>query len=95
MANSEQDRQYMMLGLRIVGEFGVIIAAPIVILAVLGHWLDERYSTAPLFLIGGFILAAVLSGISIYRRAKQFGREYLAIEKIQSKNQENNISGKK
>ncbi len=71
----------MMLGLRIVGEFGVIIAAPVVILAMLGKWLDTRYDTAPMFLVAGFIFAALLSGISIYRRAKRFGKEYLSIEK--------------
>ncbi|MBU1915553.1 AtpZ/AtpI family protein, partial [Patescibacteria group bacterium] len=73
-------RKYLMLGFRIVGEFGFIIAAPIVILALLGKWLDGRYDTAPLFLVSGFILAALLSAVSIYRRAKQFGREYSSIE---------------
>lgn len=70
----------MMLGLRIIGEFGFIIAVPVVLLALLGEWLDAKYETAPLFLVAGFVLAALLSGISIYRRAKEFGREYMSIE---------------
>lgn len=69
-----------MLGLRIVGEFGFIIAAPVVLLAAFGKWLDTRYDTAPLFLVIGFLLAAVLSAVSVYRRAKSFGEEYQAID---------------
>ncbi len=70
----------MMLGMRIIGEFGVIIAAPIVIFALLGKWLDGLYDTAPLFLVGGFIVAALMSGLSIYRRAQRFGKEYMSID---------------
>jgi F0F1-type ATP synthase assembly protein I len=80
MSTPEQDRKYMMLAFRIIGEFGAIIAVPVVFMAILGKWLDGRYDTAPLFLVGGFILAALLSGISIHRRAKRFGQEYSSIE---------------
>ena len=80
MSTSDQDRKYIQLGLRIVGEFGAIIAVPVVLLTLLGRYADTRYGTAPAFMIVGFVLAALLSGVSIYRRAKQFGREYQAIE---------------
>jgi len=92
MAQSEKDRQYMMLGLRIVGEFGFIIAAPIVVFALLGKWLDGRYDTAPLFLVGGFILAALLTSLSIYRRAQRFGKEYMAIDKLEPEEQQRDSS---
>ncbi|MFH2062617.1 MAG: AtpZ/AtpI family protein [bacterium] len=80
MSDREQDRKYVILGLRIVGEFGAIIAVPVVLLSLLGKYLDQRYGTAPAFLIAGFLLAAVLSGVSVYRRAREFGREYSQIE---------------
>ncbi|MBI4457475.1 AtpZ/AtpI family protein [Candidatus Uhrbacteria bacterium] len=80
MASSEKDRRYLMLAVRIVGEFGAIIAVPAVLLALTGMRLDALYGTRPRFLIAGFVLAAVLSAVAIYRKAKRFGKEYQEIE---------------
>ena len=77
---SAQDREYVMLGLRIVGEFGAIIAVPIVLFALGGKWLDAKYGTEPMFLIAGFVVAVALSAHMVYRKARQFNDEYLAIE---------------
>jgi F0F1-type ATP synthase assembly protein I len=74
------DSKYVSLGLRIVGEFGAIIAVPIVLFALAGKWLDGRYGTKPWFLIAGFALAAAVSSISIARKAKAFDKEYKDIE---------------
>lgn len=71
----------MMLGFRIFLEFGAIIAAPVVLLAWLGKYLDGRYGTQPKLLIAGFVLAFVISGISIVKKARKFGQEYEAIGK--------------
>lgn len=70
------DRRYWLFGLRIAGDFGVTIAIPVVVLAYLGKRLDTRFDTAPWLLIVGFALAAVTSGILIYRKAKRYGKEY-------------------
>lgn len=75
------DRAYIMLALRIVGSFGVAIAVPVVLLALAGKWLDGRYGTAPRFLIAGFALAAIFSATIVWRRTKDFAREFDAIEK--------------
>jgi len=80
MAYSDKDWRYILLGLRITGEFGAIIAVPVVLLAMLGKYLDGLYGTRPMFLVGGFIVAFVLSAVSINRRAKKFRDEFLAIE---------------
>lgn len=70
----------MLLGLRIVGEFGSIIAVPVVLLAMLGKYLDGKFDTAPWLLISGFVAAFSLSAVSINARAKKFRDEYLSIE---------------
>lgn len=70
------DRRYWLFGLRIAGDFGVTIAIPVVVFAYLGKRLDARYDTAPWILIVGFALAALLSGVMIYRKAKKYGTEY-------------------
>lgn len=79
MEKRSNDRQYMLLGTRIVGNFGATIAVPIVLLSLLGKYLDARWGTGPWMLILGFVLAATLSGISITRKAKAFGLEYQAL----------------
>lgn len=70
------DREYYMFALRIAGDFGVSIAAPVVIFAWGGQYLDAKYGTRPWLLILGFVLAALLSGIMIYRKAKKYGDIY-------------------
>jgi len=73
------DGKYVTLAFRIIGEFGAIIAVPVVLLAWLGKRLDARYGTSPWLLIAGFVLAAALSVVAVQRRAKAFGREYEAL----------------
>jgi len=80
MAYSDKDRRYILLGLRITGEFGAIIAVPVVLLTMLGKYLDGLYGTRPMLLICGFVIAFALSAVSIHRRAKSFRDEYLAID---------------
>ena len=72
----KSDRKYYLFALRIVGDFGVSIAVPVVILALIGQRMDEKYGTAPLYLILGFVVAALLSGRIIYKKAKKYGEEY-------------------
>lgn len=70
------DRSYYLFGLKIASDFGATIALPVVALAFLGQWLDEKYNKSPLFLILGFIMAAVISAKIIYKKAKNYGEEY-------------------
>ena len=71
----------MLMGLRIAGDFGATIAVPIIVFVIIGQWLDGKYEKSPLFTVLGFILAAVLSGKMIYKKAKAYGKEYQNIEK--------------
>ncbi|TAN32938.1 AtpZ/AtpI family protein [Patescibacteria group bacterium] len=70
------DRKYYMFGLKIAGDFGISIAAPVVLFALLGQYLDEKYNTGPWLLIVGFVLAAAISAKLIYKKAKRYGDEY-------------------
>ncbi|MBI4121930.1 MAG: AtpZ/AtpI family protein [Parcubacteria group bacterium] len=64
------------LALRIMSDFGVTIAVPVVLFAWLGKRLDLHYQTSPWFLILGFALALLLSGTMVYRKAKIYARLY-------------------
>ena len=73
---NKSDKAYYLFGLKIAGDFGATIAVPVVLLALLGQWLDEKYNKGSLFLILGFVLAAVISAKMIYQKAKVYGEEY-------------------
>lgn len=85
LPKDSKDRQYMMLGLKIVGDFGAIIAVPIIIFVLIGQWLEGKYGHAPWFTITAFVLAAVLSGRMIYKKAKEFGEEYKKLDSKEKK----------
>lgn len=71
----QKDRRAYLLGLKIAGDFGATIAVPVVLLVLLGRYLDSRYGGI-WFTILGFILSALVSGAIIYRKAKAYGGEY-------------------
>lgn len=71
----------MLLGFRITGDFGATIAVPIVVFVIIGQWLDGKYDKSPWFTILAFVLAALLSGRLIYKKAKEYGKEYKDLNK--------------
>lgn len=75
------DKEYIRLGLRIVGDFGATLAAPVVIFVLVGQWLDARYHHTYLFTAIAFVLAALTSAKIIYKKAKQYDKLYRDIEK--------------
>lgn len=76
LPSDPKDRAYILMGLRIVGDFGATIAVPVIIFVLIGQWLEGKYGHAPWFTVIAFVLSAVLSGISIYKKAKRYGEEY-------------------
>lgn len=79
LTEKNTDRQYYLFALRIVGDFGGSIAIPIVIFVLIGQYLDGKYHQGSLFTILAFILAALISGKIIYRKSKEYGKEYQAL----------------
>ena len=75
-----KDRKYMLLGTRIAGDFGATLFVPVILFAWLGKILDNKYDLWPILTIIGFVLAAILSSIMIYRKAQKYNAEYLAID---------------
>ncbi|EKE05541.1 MAG: hypothetical protein ACD_19C00227G0001 [uncultured bacterium] len=70
----------MLLGTRIAGDFGATLFVPVILFAWLGKILDNKYDLWPILTIIGFVLAAILSSIMIYRKAQKYNAEYLAID---------------
>ena len=76
-----KDRRYYLFALRIIGDFGASIAVPVVVFVLFGQWLDGKYDKSPWFTVIAFVLAAVLSGRMIYKKAKRYGKEYQDIDR--------------
>ncbi len=75
-----KDRKYMLLGTRIAGDFGATLFVPVILFVWVGKTLDNKYDLWPILTIIGFVLAAILSSIMIYRKAQKYNAEYLAID---------------
>ena len=39
----DTDKEYIRLGLRIIGDFGATLAVPVVVFVLIGQWLDNKY----------------------------------------------------
>ncbi len=75
------DRAYYIFAMKVVGDFGANIAVPVVVLVLLGEYLEKRYGFQPYGTVAGFVLAAIISGTIIFRKAKQYGTQYQALIK--------------
>ena len=85
LPSNKKDRQYMLMGFRITGDFGATIAFPLIFFVMIGQWLDGKYGKESLFTVLAFIVSALLSGMMIYRKAKKYGKEYQKIDDIKLK----------
>lgn len=56
--------------LNLIFELGFLIVVPIILFGLLGAYLDEKFSTSPLFLLSGILIAIVISGAAVYRKIK-------------------------
>lgn len=77
------DRKYYLFAFKIIGDFGATIAVPVVISAMIGQKLDEKWQTRPLMLIIFMALSALLSGYLIYKKAKIYGQQFQDLDKKQ------------
>lgn len=75
------DRKYWIFALRIIGDFGATLAVPVIIFVIIGQKLDARYSLSPWCTTAGFVLAALVSGKIIYKKAKEYGKQYQDLDK--------------
>lgn len=75
------DRRALLLGLQIAGTFGYLIAVPLILFVLIGTKIDSWQGTGYRYTIIAFVLAALVSGRLVYRRAKEYGKEYDEITK--------------
>jgi hypothetical protein len=79
---SAKDRQYYLLAFKIIADLWVVIFAPVVVLAYLGRYLDEKFGFSfPYLTIFGFILAAFITVRLVLDRTKKYAAEYETLNK--------------
>ena len=69
-------RKYMLMGFRIVGDFGATIAIPVVVFVLIAQKLESKYGGSPWLTVIAFVLAGLLTGYIINKKAKEYGQEY-------------------
>lgn len=84
MPLSEDERRSYLLGFKIMGDFGAAIALPVVVLVLIGKWLQNKYGFAPFGIIGGFVIAAGISYVVIRRKVQWYAAEYKSLKTPQS-----------
>jgi F0F1-type ATP synthase assembly protein I len=59
-----------------MGTVGLALAIPgmIGVPALIGYWIDNKYATAPLWLIVGLVLGLLTTALDIYKLMKRFGQ---------------------
>ena len=80
MPLTEDERRSYMLGFKIMGDFGAVIAVPVVLCVLAGKWLQQKYGFAPFGILGGFVLAAAISYVTIRRKIKWYAAEYKSLK---------------
>lgn len=56
-------------------QFGYTVAVPLVVLALLGRFLDRKLDTSPWLLLGGILLSIIISSVAVVRKALKIFRD--------------------
>ncbi len=74
MAKGELYNQKEMRRLWSIGGMGLELAGAIVLLGLLGWWLDRRYGTGPWLALTGAMIGIIGGGYNFIRRARSMSR---------------------
>ena len=64
-----ENKSTMWQALSLAGQLGYTIAIPLVILALVGRFFDEKYKTSPWLLLVGILISLVITSIWIYKES--------------------------
>lgn len=79
-SSAKKDSKYWLFAMKIVVDFGFVLAVPVVVFVMTGRWLDAKYDSGPWLTLLAFVLAALVSGAIIYKKAKRYGKEYMELD---------------
>ncbi|MBU1164321.1 AtpZ/AtpI family protein [Patescibacteria group bacterium] len=62
----KKEQSNLFFSLSIAGQLGWMIAVPVVVLALLGRFLDVKFESSPILLLVGILLSIMISSWIIY-----------------------------
>ena len=77
----QNDSAYYRLAFKIFADLTGAIAAPAVLGALLGKWLDARYNTSPRYILLLLFLAFLCTAMMIVRKSTNYKEQYESISK--------------
>ena len=81
----KKDNSFGWLALSFAWELGYSIVVPLVLLALLGRWLDKKFNSSPLFFLSFVVFSVFLTSFIVYRKYRTVVKE---IEKREEKSKE-------
>ena len=75
----EQKTRLWLFALGLVGQLGFMIAVPIALFALGGSLLDKTLETSPVFLLGGVLLASIITAVWIAQRTRTLRDRYMEL----------------
>ncbi len=80
------DAAFHRLAFRAFADFSGTIAAPAVLAAILGGWIDDRYGIEPFGSIGCLLFAFLFTALLLVKKVREYGAQYIQLtEKDSSK----------
>ena len=75
----EQKSRVWLFAVSLIGKLGFMIALPIVAFALGGSALDKTLQTSPVFLLGGVLLASIITTFWIVQRTRTLRDKYMKL----------------
>lgn len=75
MSTSPSRYTALWTALSLAWDLGYMIALPLVILALVGRWLDHKWNSSPLMLLVGVVVAFTLSSVWLASKMKEITKE--------------------
>ena len=85
-----KDKKNLWNSLKLATELGYTIAIPIVVMGLLGRFIDKKFDTSPIFLIVGILASIAVSSIAIYYKTIKILKQF-DVEENQVKDSEKKL----
>ncbi len=76
MGTPNSDRLFYRFAAKVLAEITGLLAIPALSAVLLGNYLDQRFSSKPLYISICLIIAAIISATTIRQKTKELGAEF-------------------
>ena len=76
MGIPNSDRLFYRFAAKVLAEITGLLAVPALAAVLLGNYLDQRFSSKPLYISICLVIAAIISATAIRQKTKELGTEF-------------------